>query len=67
MKVADLTVEEFRALLRDVIDEALSAFGDPDAGLDVRPEICERLLASLACPGETVSLETFKDELLKSR
>lgn len=58
-RVTDLTVdelrtlirEEMRVLVREAVREALSEFAegddDPDAGLEVKPEIAERLRAFL--------------------
>ena len=47
--VADLTVDEFRNLIREVVTQTLvEIFGDPDEGLELREEIKERLYRSLA-------------------
>ncbi len=47
--VADLTVDELRFLIQDAVDSALvEYFGDPDEGLEVRPEIVERLEKQMA-------------------
>lgn len=47
--VADLTVEEFRSLIKEVVTQTiLEIFGDPDEGLELREEIKERLHRSLA-------------------
>jgi hypothetical protein len=47
--VADLTVEEFRSLIREVVTQTLlEMFGDPDEGLELREEIKARLQRSLA-------------------
>jgi hypothetical protein len=49
MKITDLTVEQFRFLVEDIIEEKLEQyFGDPDAGLELRPEIVKELTKSLA-------------------
>ncbi len=49
MKVADLTVEELRALIKEAVQEELRwLLGDPDKGLELRHEFEERLQASLA-------------------
>jgi hypothetical protein len=49
MKIKELTVEEFKDLVQDVIEEKLQELiGDPDAGLELREEIKERLRGSLA-------------------
>ena len=52
--VKDLSVEELRALIADVVEETLrDLVGDPDAGLELRPEVRERLLKTLNQPGES--------------
>ena len=49
MKIKELTVEEFKDLVQDAIEEKLQELiGDPDTGLEVREEIKERLRNSLA-------------------
>jgi len=45
--IQDMTRSELRLLIRDVVREVLQEFaqqvGDPDEGLEFRPEIAERL------------------------
>ena len=42
--VADLTVDELKNLIREVVTQTiLEIFGDPDEGLELREEIRERL------------------------
>ena len=49
MKVKELTVEQFKGLIQDAIEEKLEELvGDPDLGLELREEIKERLRSSLA-------------------
>jgi len=49
MKVKELTVEQFKGLIQDAIEEKLEELvGDPDLGLELREEIEERLRSSLA-------------------
>ena len=49
MKVKELTVEQFKSLIEEVIEEKLEELiGDPDIGLELREEIKERLRSSLA-------------------
>jgi hypothetical protein len=63
LKIADLTPEELREILREVIEEKLREFlFDPDYGLELREDIEERLMASLASK-ERVSLEEVKKRL----
>ena len=46
--VADLTIDEFRNLIKEVVTQTiLEIFGDPDEGLELREEIKERLHRSL--------------------
>ena len=49
MKVKDLTVEEFKALIQEAMEERLEeVIGDPDLGLELRGKIKEKLQDSLA-------------------
>lgn len=49
MKIKELTVEEFKDLVQDTIEEKLQELiGDPDDGLELREEIKETLRSSLA-------------------
>jgi hypothetical protein len=49
MKVKELTVEQFKTLIQEAIEEKLEEItGDPDLGLELREEIKERLRSSLA-------------------
>ena len=51
-KVADLTIDEFRDLIRTVVIQTLSEMlGDPDEGLEMRDDFAEELLGSLAVCG----------------
>ena len=48
-KIADLTVAEFKQLVRDSVAESVAAaLGDPDEGLTLRDEFAEELRRSLA-------------------
>lgn len=48
MKVKDLSREELRTLVKDAVEDALvGLFGDPDYGLELRPEVIDRLQHSL--------------------
>jgi len=42
-RVGNLTLDEFRAMLEDIIDARLAEWADPDAGLELRPEIVESI------------------------
>jgi hypothetical protein len=50
-RVADLTVDELRDLLHDVVeeilDEKLGLLTDPDGDLELRPEVSESLQSYL--------------------
>ena len=49
MKVKELTVEQFKGLIQEAIEEKLEELiGDPDIGLELREDIKERLRSSLA-------------------
>ena len=60
-KVADLTIDEFRDLIRTVVIQTLSEMlGDPDEGLEMRDDFAEELLGSLAAveaSGKTTSAQ----------
>ena len=46
--VADLTIDEFRSLIKEVVTQSLlELLGDPDEGLELREDIEERLQRSL--------------------
>jgi len=45
--VAEMTIPQFKALIRETVEEVLQEFlGDPDAGLQLKPEFEERLRRS---------------------
>jgi len=49
MKIKELTVEQFKTLIQEAIEEKLEEIiGDPDHELEPREEIKERLRSSLA-------------------
>ncbi len=49
MKVKDLSVEEFKSLIEEAVEEKLEEIlGDPDLGLELREEVKGRLNRSLA-------------------
>jgi len=50
-KVKDLTIEEFKAVIGEVVEEKLrELLTDPDSGLTLRPEIEARLRQQLQNP-----------------
>ena len=67
MSISDLTTEKLRELIAEVVEEKLlELLGDPDAGLDVRDDVRERLLRSRAAVergASTVALEKLAEEL----
>ena len=47
--VADLTIDEFKNLIREVVTQTLAEmFGDPDEGLELRDDFRTALQTSLA-------------------
>ncbi len=49
--VKDLTIEELKAVIGEVVEEKLrELLTDPDAGLALRPEVQERLLKDFQEP-----------------
>jgi hypothetical protein len=48
MRVSDLTIEELRQIIKEIIDEKFrELLFDPDEGLELKEEIEQRLRASL--------------------
>lgn len=62
MKVADLSKEEFKELLNEVIEEKLRELIDPDFGLELREDFIEKLEASIASK-ERIPFEDVKKRL----
>ena len=60
-KISDMSVYEFKTLIRDTIYEII----DPDYGFELRPEVEEGLKKSLKqkANGEGMSLEEAKNKL----
>jgi hypothetical protein len=65
-KVADLTIGEFKTLVRESVAESIAELlGDPDEGLSLRDGFAEELKQSLSevrDGGETTSLSQFLRE-----
>jgi len=60
MKVSDLTIDEFKKLIGEAVDEKFREFlFDPDDGLELRDEVEQRLKASFASK-ERISFEEVK-------
>ena len=55
--VADLTIAEFRALVREIVAEVVEELVDPDEGLEVRPEFIEEMERRLASDEPTIPAE----------
>ena len=66
-KVADLTIDEFRELVQEVVIQTLSEMmSDPDEGLEVRDDFVEELKQSLAdieAGGKTVPAQKVAERL----
>ena len=63
VRVADLTIEELRALIKEAVQEELrELWSDPDKGLELRPELEERLQSSLASK-ERISFDEVQKKL----
>jgi len=46
--LAEMTPDELRSLIESVVEQKLiEMFGDPDSGLDLSPELHERLVTQL--------------------
>jgi len=63
LKIADLTTEELKSIIREVMEEKFKEFlVDPDYGLELREEIEKRLTDSLTSK-KRISLEEVKKRL----
>lgn len=66
-KVADLTIQEFEELVREVVIQTLSEmFGDPDEGLELREDFAAELRRSLTtveASGETIPVQEVATRL----
>lgn len=60
-KVTELTVQEFKELVREVVIQTLlEMLGDPDEGLELRDDFAEELQRSLAtveAGGKTIPVQ----------
>ncbi len=67
LKVADLTVQEFKELVREVVIQTLlEMLGDPDEGLEVRDDFAaelQRSLATVEAGGKTISVQEVATRL----
>jgi hypothetical protein len=66
-RIADLTIDEFKAMMREVMMQAIiEVFADPDVGQELREDIqfnLQRSLAMIEAGGETTSAETVAARL----
>lgn len=66
-RVADLTVDEFKGMIREVVTQTIAEiFGDPDEGLELREDIKAHLQGSLEAMqsgGETIPAEVVAAKL----
>ncbi len=67
MKVADLTVEDFRELVRELVTQTLlEMFGDPEERLELRDEFgaeLQRSLAAVEAGGKTIPVQEVAAKL----
>jgi hypothetical protein len=67
MTVAEMTAQELKTLIQGALKEALQeVLGDPDAGLELRPEFEERLRQAVnyvASGGRLLSMEELTSQL----
>ncbi len=62
LTVADLTIEEFKALIREVVVQTLSEMlGDPDEGLELNDDFQIELRQSLAAVQEGAKTKPAHD------
>jgi hypothetical protein len=63
MKVADLTLDELRAFIRETVDERLAEIAEDVDDLELRPEFVEALKRSLAQRDQTIDADEMFREL----
>ncbi len=64
MKIKDLGVDEFKALIEEVVEEKLEEMlGDPDQGLELKPEVKKQLQRSLTAKAKGVPVEKVASDL----
>ena len=65
--VADLTVEQFKELIHEVVTQTIvEMLGDPDAGLELREDLqanLRRSRAAVQTGGETIPAEVVANRL----
>ena len=64
MKIKDLGVDEFKALIEEVVEEKLEEMlGDPDQGLVLKAEVKKMLERSLSSKAQGISVAKVAQEL----
>jgi hypothetical protein len=67
LTVADLEVDEFKTLIREVIVQTLSEmFGDPDEGLELNDDLqleLQQSLAAVQANGKTIPIHEVAERL----
>jgi hypothetical protein len=64
VRVKDLTAEQLRQLIRDVVRAELEEFAaDPDRGLELRPDVRERLLRQQSQESSYLTAEEVAERL----
>ena len=64
MKVKDLGIDEFKALIQEAVEEKLEEMlGDPDYGLELKPDIKQQLERSLAAKAKSIPVEKVARDL----
>jgi len=64
MKIRDLGVDEFKALIEEVVEEKLEEMlGDPDQGLVLKAEVKKMLERSLSSKAQGISVAKVAQEL----
>jgi len=65
--IADLTIDEFKKLIREVVIQTLSEmFGDPDEGLELRDDFkieLQRSLTAVEAGGKTIPAQEVAAKL----
>jgi len=66
-RVADLTVDEFKGLMREIVAETiLEMLSDPDEGLELREDMKVKLqhsLAAIQAGGKTIPAQDVAEKL----
>jgi len=61
MRVSELTLKELKAIIGETVEEKLKELlGDPDAGLELKEEVIERLKTSLVSREKGIPFEEAK-------